>query len=319
MGDNNWVVENLQNALSTWNAKLQEIFQLLLTEPEAFRGGGVWAGILEIHDALKATGLALLVLFFAAGVVRTTTTHEELRRPERAFRLFLRFVLAKALVTYGMDVLFLTTTDTQALEAREYAAQFFLDGDFGYGEEKDGIVFIIDMGSRDAQMVTSGEGIRIFTDYYIDKIWNEVRPILSEGAYYDAMSTFLTDVEYYCGEYQKYLANPEAYKSEYQKEQESRNVVLYIGISLIFAFIVAGVSVVFMRNGHNNVKPFTDGRAYLKENGVNFRVNQDAFVRTHTTRKRIVKNENNNNNSWGGGSSTFSSGGHTFGGGGGKF
>ena len=66
--------------------------------------------------------------------------------------------------TYGMDVLFLTTTDTQGLEAREYAAQFFLDGDFGYGEEKDGIVFIIDMGSRDAQMVTSGEGIRIFTD-----------------------------------------------------------------------------------------------------------------------------------------------------------
>lgn len=105
MGDNNWVVENLQNALSTWNAKLQEIFQLLLTDPEAFRGGGVWAGILEIHDALKATGLALLVLFFAAGVVRTTTSHEELRRPERAFRLFLRFVLAKALVTYGMDVL----------------------------------------------------------------------------------------------------------------------------------------------------------------------------------------------------------------------
>ena len=221
--------------------------------------------------------------------------------------------------TYGLDVIFLTTTDTQGLEAREYAAQFFLDGDFGYGEEQDGIVFIIDMGSRDAQMVTSGEGIRIFTDYYIDKIWNEVQPILSDGAYYDAMSTFLTDVEYYCGEYQKYLANPEAYQSEYQKEQESRNVLAYVGISLIFALIVAGVSVVFMRKGHNNVKPFTDGRAYLKENGVNFRVNQDSFVTTHTTRKRIIKNENNNNNSWGGGSSTFSSGGHNFGGGGGKF
>ena len=117
MGDNNWVVENLQNALSTWNAKLQEIFQLLLTEPEAFRGGGVWAGILEIHDALKATGLALLVLFFAAGVVRTTTSHEELRRPERALRLFLRFVLAKALVTYGMDVLLALLPSVGAIAA----------------------------------------------------------------------------------------------------------------------------------------------------------------------------------------------------------
>lgn len=221
--------------------------------------------------------------------------------------------------TYGLDVIFLTTTDTQGLEARAYAAQFFLDGDFGYGEERDGIVFIIDMGSRDAQMVTSGEGIRIFTDYYIDKIWNEVRPSLSDGAYYDAMSTFLTDVEYYCGEYQKYLSDPEAYQSEYQKAQESRNVLAYVGISLIFALVVAGVSVVFMRKSHNNVKPFTDGRAYLKENGVRFDVNRDSFVTTHTVRTPIPKNDDHDSSSWGGGSSTFSSGGHTFGGGGGKF
>lgn len=221
--------------------------------------------------------------------------------------------------TYGLDVLFLTTTDTQGLEAREYAAQFFLDGDFGYGAEKDGMVFIIDMGSRDAQMVTSGEAIRIFTDYYIDQIWNEVQPILSEGAYYDAMSAFLTDVEYYCGEYQKYLADPEAYESQYEKAQESRNVAIYVGIALIFALIVAGVSVVCMRKGHNNVKPFTDGRAYLKENGVRFHVNRDSFVSTHTTRTPIPKNDDHNSSSWGGGSSTFSSGGHSFGGGGGKF
>lgn len=221
--------------------------------------------------------------------------------------------------TYGLDVLFLTTNDTQGLEAREYAAQFFLDGDFGYGAEKDGIVFIIDMGGRDAQMVTSGEGIRIFTDYYIDKIWKEVRPILSEGAYYDAMSAFLTDVEYYCGEYQKYLADPEAYQSEYEKAQQSRKIVVYTGISLIFALVIAGVWVVFMRKSHNNVKPFTDGRAYLKENGVHFHVNRDSFVRTHTTRTPIPKNDDHDSSSWGGGSSTFSSGGHTFGGGGGKF
>lgn len=221
--------------------------------------------------------------------------------------------------TYGLDVLFLTTTETQGLPAREYAAQFFLDGDFGYGAEKDGIVFIIDMGSRDAQMVTSGEGVRIFTDYYIDQIWKEVQPILSEGAYYDAMSVFLTDAEYYCGEYQKYLADPEAYQSQYEKAQQRRNLIIYAGIALLFALILAGVSVVFMRKSHNNVKPFTDGRAYLKENGVQFHVNRDSFVTTHTVRTPIPKNNDHNGSSWGGGSSTFSSGGHTFGGGGGKF
>ena len=105
MGNNNWVVENLNNALSTWNGKLQDIWQLLLTSPEEFRGGSIWSIILHIHDALKATGFALLVLFFVLGVVKTTMSLQELKRPEHAVRLLLRFVLAKALVTYGMDLM----------------------------------------------------------------------------------------------------------------------------------------------------------------------------------------------------------------------
>ena len=105
MGNNNWVVENLNNALSTWNGKLQEIWQLLLTSPEEFRGGSIWSIILHIHDALKATGFALLVLFFVLGVVKTTMSLQELKRPEHAVRLLLRFVLAKAVVTYGMDLM----------------------------------------------------------------------------------------------------------------------------------------------------------------------------------------------------------------------
>lgn len=105
MGNNNWVVENLNNALSTWNGKLQEIWQLLLTTPEEFRGGSIWGIIENIHDALKATGFALLVLFFVMGVVKTTTNFSELKRPEHAVRLFIRFAIAKAMVTYGMDLM----------------------------------------------------------------------------------------------------------------------------------------------------------------------------------------------------------------------
>ena len=105
MGNNSWVVENLNNALATWNGKLQEIWQLLLTSPEAFRGGSIWGIIVNIQDALKATGFALLVLFFVMGVVKTRTNFSELKRPEHAVRLFLRFAIAKAVVTYGMDLM----------------------------------------------------------------------------------------------------------------------------------------------------------------------------------------------------------------------
>ena len=105
MGSENWVVDNLNNALDTWNQKLGEMWTLITQTPEEFKGGGIWAVIVDINGALKAVGLALLVLFFVAGVVKTTGNLSEIKRPEHALKLFLRFALAKAVVTYGMDLM----------------------------------------------------------------------------------------------------------------------------------------------------------------------------------------------------------------------
>ena len=54
---------------------------------------------------MQAIGLALLVLFFVVGVVRTCTNFSELKRPEQALKLFLRFAIAKGIVTYGLDLM----------------------------------------------------------------------------------------------------------------------------------------------------------------------------------------------------------------------
>ena len=40
MGSGNWIVDNLNSALGTWNGKLAEIWTLLSTGPEEFKGGG---------------------------------------------------------------------------------------------------------------------------------------------------------------------------------------------------------------------------------------------------------------------------------------
>lgn len=104
-GSNNWIIENLQSALDTWNEKLAEIWQLLTTDPQSFKGGGIWTVIVDINTAVKAIGLALLVLFFCMGVMRTCGSFAEIKRPEQALKLFIRFVIAKAAVTYGMDLM----------------------------------------------------------------------------------------------------------------------------------------------------------------------------------------------------------------------
>lgn len=104
-GSGNWIVDNLNSALETWNDKLTEIWQLLTTSPTDFKGGGVWNVVININEALKGVGFALLVLFFVAGVVKTCGSFAELKKPEHALKLFVRFALAKAAVTYGLDLM----------------------------------------------------------------------------------------------------------------------------------------------------------------------------------------------------------------------
>ena len=101
----NWIVDNLNSALDTWNGRLTELWQLLTQDPATFKGGGIWNVMLGINGALKAVGYGLLVLFFAAGDVKTCGSLTELKRPEAAVRLFVRFVLAKAAVGYGLDLM----------------------------------------------------------------------------------------------------------------------------------------------------------------------------------------------------------------------
>ena len=58
----NWVVQNLENALNTWNEKLAEIWTLITQSPEQFKGGAIWNVIVDIHGALQAVGLAVISL-----------------------------------------------------------------------------------------------------------------------------------------------------------------------------------------------------------------------------------------------------------------
>ena len=111
----NWVVQNLQNALDTWNKYLSEIWQLITQSPEQFKGGSIWAVIVNIHGAVRAIGLALLVLFFVIGIMRTCGSFAEVKKPEHALKLFIRFSLAKGVVTYGLELMMALFTIVQGL------------------------------------------------------------------------------------------------------------------------------------------------------------------------------------------------------------
>ena len=111
----NWVVQNLENALSTWNGYLSEIWSLITTTPQNFRGGAIWSVIQNINTAVQGVGLGLLVLFFVVGMVKTCGSFADVKKPEHALKLFVRFILAKAVITQGMELMLTIFTIIQGV------------------------------------------------------------------------------------------------------------------------------------------------------------------------------------------------------------
>lgn len=114
----NWVVQNLQNALDTWNDKLSEVWKLLTISPQSFKGGHIWSIMININGALKAIALALLVLFFVVGLVKTCSSFTDLKKPEHTLKVFVRFAIAKGVVTYGLDLMLALFNIIQGIIAR---------------------------------------------------------------------------------------------------------------------------------------------------------------------------------------------------------
>lgn len=111
----NWVVENLQYALNTWNEKLSEIWILITQTPETFKGGEIWNVIININGTMQAIGLALLVLFFLMGIIKTCGSFAEVKKPEQVLKLFVRFILTKTIITYGLELMLALFKITQGI------------------------------------------------------------------------------------------------------------------------------------------------------------------------------------------------------------
>ena len=73
----NWIVENLNNAFSTWNGKLGELWGLVTTGPQTFKGGAVWSVMQTLHNGMVGIGYAVHV-----GVHQHRRYEQRTQRPQ---------------------------------------------------------------------------------------------------------------------------------------------------------------------------------------------------------------------------------------------
>ena len=207
---------------------------------------------------------------------------------------------------YNIDAVIVTANDLQGKNTRDYADDYYDYNGYGLGDNKSGILLLIDMNDRKIWIYTSGDAIEYFTDNRIDSIISDISKYLSNEEYFDACNIFLTDIQYYIDS-----GIPEG-QYTYSEEENTLKIVL---IALGVAAVVAGVTCIVVVNSYKNSKSVSSVN-YVDNSSIVFTKRRDTFVNTFTTRTKIERN----NSSGGSGSSTHrSSSGNTHGGGGGSF
>lgn len=222
----------------------------------------------------------------------------------------------------GMDVLIVTIEDAEGKSSRNYADDFYDDNGFGLGNDKSGLVLLIDMDNREAYISTCGSAIRLFTDDRLARMIDKITGPLSDGDYAKGASVFLDDVEYYYGKgipSDQYNYDTETKQRDYYRNSPDapkgvarslKNLPLYIAIALGGSLIIVGIMAL-----NNRGTKTTHAGTYLEPGSFNLRDKRDIYIRTTVTQHQI------NTNSGGGSRSSVHSGrsGSSHGGRGGRF
>ena len=120
MGTAAWY--ELMQGLQYLGDKLDKMWALLTTSPQNFKGGGIWSIITTINGVLGAIGTALLVLFFTIGVIKTCGSFAELKKPETAVKVFIRFAIEKFLIDNCLKLMVNFVTIVQGVIAKVAAS-----------------------------------------------------------------------------------------------------------------------------------------------------------------------------------------------------
>ncbi len=215
---------------------------------------------------------------------------------------------------YSMDISIVTTSDTQGKSSREYADDYFDYNGYGIGEERDGILFLLDYDNREAYISTSGSGIRYLTDERIERILDAVfNNGLTDGDNFGAANAFLETTEGYLA-----AGIPEGQYSEPEPVANTLSAVeAAVGAAVSGAFGLGFLSIIKSRY---KGKPRPRIFEYRKNSIVNIGITEDNLVNQYVTTRRIPKSPPPSSSGSSGRSTTHrSSSGRSHGGGGRKF
>lgn len=99
--------------------------------------------------------------------------------------------------TYLVDLFVLTSRDVPAGQTREFADDYYDEGDFGYDHAHSGMLYLIDMNNRQCWISTGGVMIDYMTDERINGTFDAGWDEMLNGEYGQSVLKSLEQVEAY--------------------------------------------------------------------------------------------------------------------------
>ncbi|MBQ4370229.1 MAG: TPM domain-containing protein [Oscillospiraceae bacterium] len=239
--------------------------------------------------------------------------------------------LEKVFEDHDFELAILTAESTRGKSVEAFADDYYDENGYGYGLERDGALIVVSMAERDVYISTAGSGQRIFTDYGIDYVLDDVAGYLSDGDYYRAFNAFIEDSEELLEQAEGGEAydidNPidgyeqeEYYSGSYQERSKGSRVAGKLIPAAIVSFLISLLVVGGMKRKMNTAVKHEDARDYVRPGSFVLTRQRDTFLYCNVTRVRRQTDDDRGGRGGHGGSSIhFSSSGISHGGGGRKF
>ena len=216
----------------------------------------------------------------------------------------------------SFDVVIHTTEDMDGYSSVvAYADDYYDYNGYGYGEDRDGIILVVAMNTRDLYISTCGFGITAFTDYGIDTLLDDVKGYFSDGDYYGGFCSFISEAD----EYITAAKNGSPYDINdgdyyYGSERSGFFNFTWLMASLIMGLVCALIIVGTMKAQLKTVRPALAAGSYVRKDSIKVKSERDIYLYRNVSRTEIVRESSS-----GGSSTHVSSSGTTHGGGGTKF
>lgn len=217
-------------------------------------------------------------------------------------------------VRQNFDVVIVTIDSLESVDytgMEEYADDLYDYGQFGYGENRDGVLLLVSTGDRKWHISTCGYGITAFTDAGIQYLGEQMTPDMSDGDYAAAFRTFIRWTDAYV------TAAREGHPYDVDNMPREPFSIVYLGVALVIGLVTALIVTGIMKSQLKSVAPQRDATNYVRQGSMKLTNQRDLFLYHEVHRTERPKESSSGDS---GGSSTHtSSSGSTHGGGGGSF